>query len=121
LDNAKADAGVATNDEQQKKSTLAQSSNQITNAESAGATPRTHPFLAISAQHYTASQDPLFFPSLSRGDEPRPPRARHQRALQGGAAVLSSRMNCKKKGCRDAVEKYRCVVVTRGPILGAFA
>jgi hypothetical protein len=87
LDNANADAGVATNDEQQKKSTLAQSSNQITNAESAGATPRTHPFLAISAQHYTASHDPLFFPSLSRGDVPSPPE-RAIRALQGEAAVL---------------------------------
>jgi hypothetical protein len=85
LDNANADAGVATNDEQQKKSTLAQSSNQIT-AESAGASPRTHPFLAISAQHYTASRDPLFFPSLSRATSNAPERAIS--AVQGGAAVL---------------------------------
>ncbi len=91
--------GVATNDEQQQKSMLAQSSNLIT-AESAGATPRTHPFLAISAQHYTATHDPLFFPSLSRGDVQRP-RARHQRAVQGGAAVLITHELWKKRlpGC----------------------
>jgi hypothetical protein len=71
LDDANADAGWQKTTRKQKKSMLAQSSNQIT-AESAGATPRTHPFLAISAQYYTATHDPLFFRSFSRGDASRP-------------------------------------------------